>query len=141
MDLHREYGLDLVDFFRGRYSWRKLGLLLDGLPASSVFVEAQMDDPEVAESLAARADGPVVPPRLSEWHPDVARLTDIYDRLGEVTAAIIAGAGGKPPKMVPAPRPRTGVDRHRDAARRSRHDALVGEVKAAQERYEQAHGA
>lgn len=65
----------------------------------------------------------------------MARLTDIHDRLSELIAAVIAAAGGKPPKPTPLPRPRTAVDRLRAQARRARHDSLVAEVTAAQQRW------
>jgi hypothetical protein len=68
---------------------------------------------------------------MTEWTPDVAVLTGIHDRLGEVVGAIIASAGGKPPKLKPSPRPRTAVDRLRQQAAKSRHEALVAEVNAA----------
>jgi len=135
-DLHRVYRLDLVDFFRGHHSWRKLRALVRQLPGSSAFVESQMNDPELAAWIAAQPDTEPGGPRLTEWTPDVARLTDIYDRLGELVGAVIASAGGKPPKIRPADRPRTEVDRQRASARRQRHDGLVAEVKAAQARWE-----
>lgn len=109
-------------------------MLIDRLPGSSATIEAQLDDPEYAEWLAAQELPPSRGPRLSEWTPDVARLTDIYDRLGEVVGAVIAAAGGKPPKLPPAARPRTELDRLEARARRARHVSLVAEVKAAQER-------
>jgi hypothetical protein len=106
-------------------------VLLQGLPASSRLIEAQLDDPEYAAWVAEQPEGSPSGPRLSDWTPDVARLTDIYDRLGEVVAAVIASSGGKPPKMRPLPRPRTAVDRMRNLAAKSRHEALVAEVNAA----------
>jgi hypothetical protein len=114
-------------------------VLVDRLPGSSATVEAQLGDPEYAAWVAGQPErsGPV-PPRLSDWTPDVARLTDIYDRLGELVAAVIAASSkdGKFRPPPPSPRPVTEVDRLKARARRSRHLALVDEVKAAQARYE-----
>lgn len=135
MDLHRLYGLDLLDFFRGTHSWRKLALLVEHLPGSSATVEAQLDDPEYAEWVASLSDGPPRGPKVSEWTPDVAMLTNIYDRLGELIGAVIAGAGGKPPQNRPLPRPKTEVDRFKERAARARHQSLVDEVHAAQQRW------
>jgi hypothetical protein len=117
-------------------------LLLSRLPASSAFVEAQLDDPEVAARLVAQPDGPPSRPRVSDWSPDVARLTDIFDRLGELLAAVIATAsGGKVKPPPPSPRPSTAVDRLKAQAVKDRHRALVAEVKVAQARYQQRSGA
>lgn len=110
-------------------------MLVEHLPASSATVEAQLDDPEYAAWAATQKPAPPTAPRLSEWSPDVARLTDIHDRLSELIAAVIASGGGKPPRPAALPRPRTEVDRLRAKARRSRHDSLVAEVQAAQERW------
>lgn len=131
----------MLDFFRGHYSWRKLLNLLDNLRLAdrSLYVQAQMDDPELAEFLATQPDGPPGGPALSEWTPEVAALTAILDRLGEVVSAVIAAAGGKPGKLKPSPRPRTAIDRGRAAARKARHESLVAEVMAAQERYAANH--
>lgn len=133
--MHRVYGLDLVDFFRRRYSWRKLATLIGGLPSTSALAEAQLNDPEFAEWLIgqpSRSRGP----RVSEFSPDVARLTDIYDRLGELIAAVVLTSGGKIQQPQPSPRPRTAVDRLKDEAHLARHRSLVAEVQAAQARFD-----
>jgi hypothetical protein len=100
-----------------------------------------MDDPELAEFLASQDAPPPRPgrPALSEWTPEVSTLTAILDRLGEVVVAVVAGAGGKPPKLTPAPRPRTALEAGRAAVRKSRHEALVAEVREAQARYAATH--
>ena len=41
-DLHRYYQLDLLDLFRGRLTWRKLGVLVRHLPLDSATVQAQL---------------------------------------------------------------------------------------------------
>lgn len=131
-------GLDLVDFFRGRHSWRKLWLILDRLPTSSAYREAVLDDPEVAEALMQRLEPQrrSAGPRLSEFDTNVALLTDIYDRLGDVIAAVVMSNGGKDPKVRPAPRPLTGLDRARKRLEDRQFAALEAEFKAAQERWE-----
>jgi hypothetical protein len=127
-------GFDLVDFFRGRYSWRKLWLILNRLPMSSAYREAMLDDPEVAEALAKQESKGSGRPRLSEFDTHTALLTDILDRLGDLFAAVIVTSGGKQPKVKPAPRPLTGVARFREQAARQKHLALVAEVEAARKR-------
>jgi hypothetical protein len=133
------YGLDLLDFFRGRHSWRKLRLLLDRLPGTSVYREALLNDPEFAEYVAAQpeSDGPPPRPALSEYDPTRAALDDIFDRLGEVVAATYNAAGGKAKPPPARLRPVTEVDRARERLASRRHDDLVSEVRAAQARWEQ----
>jgi hypothetical protein len=133
------YGLDLLDFFRGRHSWRKLRLLLDRLPGTSAYREALLNDPEFAEYVAAQPeiDGPPPRPALSEYDPTRAALDDIFDRLGEVVAAVYIAAGGKAKPPPARLRPVTEVDRVRGRRERAAHDDLVAEVRAAQERWKQ----
>ena len=116
-------------------------MLIDRLPAWSAFSEARLSDPEFAEQverLATETKGPPPPPPLSEFTPQVAMLADIMDRLGDVVIATIASQGGKPPKIPPAPRPKTAVDRLRAQREREAHESLVAEVRAAQERWRAA---
>lgn len=113
-------------------------MLVNRLPGSSATVESQLDDPEYAAWVASLPEQPQRGPRVSDWTPDVARLTDIYDRLAELIGAVYASNGGKPPSISPSPRPKTAVDRLKAQAQRVRHESLVAEVQAAQERYEQA---
>lgn len=107
---------------------------------NSAYREAMLDDPEVAEVLALQpqADGPPRPPGLQEFTPVVAGLTDVRDLLQLVHRDLLASGGMKPPPFTPAPRPVTGVQRARARVERARHDELVDEVKAAQERWEAA---
>lgn len=100
-----------------------------------------LNDPEVAAQIAAQSsDGPPTPPAWSEYTPERAALDNILDRLGDVVAAVIGAAGAKPPKIRPATRPITEVDRARLRREKQAHDDLVAEVKAAQERYQKARG-
>ena len=107
---------------------------------NSAYREAMLDDPEVAEVLALQpqADGPPRPPGLQEFTPVVAALTDVRDLLQLVHRDLLASGGVKPPPFTPAPRPVTGVQRARARVERARHDELVDEVKAAQERWRAA---
>ncbi len=128
-----------MDFFRRRYSWRKLENLLTRLPVSSAYREAMLNDPEFAELLAAQSnDGPPPSPAWSEYSPIAARLDGIFDRLGDVMSAVVASGGGKPPRIQPARRPVTEVDRARLRREKKAHEDLVADVKAAQERWKQA---
>ena len=101
-----------------------------------------LDDPEVAESIASApvGDGPPASPSLVEFSTEVALLTVIADRLGDVTAQLVASAGHKPPRIPPLPRPVTGVDRARAVMDRRRHESLVDEVKEAQARWAATRG-
>lgn len=134
--------MDLIDFFRGRHSWRKLHNILTRLPLSSHYRTAVLDDPEVAEQLAAQPEPKGQPrPALSEFGPEVALLTDIKDRLAEVIAAVISTVpGSKPPKIPQSPRPTTGVAKARKRLEDRQFAALEAEFLAAQERWAQNQG-
>lgn len=101
-------------------------------------MEAKLDDPEVASLLLAQTAAKDPPPRrpaLSEFDTHAALLTDLVDRLGEAVQALYALGGNKPPRLNPAPRPVTGVERARALVAKQRHLELVDEVRAAQERW------
>lgn len=108
----------------------------------SALAEAQAGDEELAEETANQAKDDKVPrgPRLSEFSPEYRVLLDVFDRLGEITAAVIQSGGGKPRMPTPAPRPITALDRVIARRRRHRHESLVAEVKEAQERWAATHG-
>lgn len=118
-------GIDLVDEWRMR-RFRRILNLVDHLPRNSAYVQAVTDDEEWAEqvlSLPQRAQRPRVD--MADWSPELERLTDLYDRLGELIRAVVAGAGAKPKRVAPAPRPTTALDRMRARKRRATHDRLV----------------
>lgn len=126
-------GLDLIDFFRGRYSWRKLSNLVRQLPSSSRTTEAMANDDELAESLGPQ-EGSDTGPRLSEYTPEVARLDVLVDRLSELIAATIQLNGGKAPRVRPAKRPETAFSRAEKRRREQRIGSLIAEVEEAQKR-------
>lgn len=108
--------------------WRRLLNLIDRLPVSSRFVEAQANDEEFARAAVEMHDGgddEPEGPRLSEWDPTRAELAVIADRLGEVVAVLIAANGGTAVQIPPRPRPVTAFDRARGDSRKHRHLALV----------------
>jgi hypothetical protein len=140
------YGLDIVDFFRvadgvRRYSWRKLDVLLRQLRLSdgSALVEAQAQDPEHAKWVLSQPEGPPPSPAVSDFTPDHAMLVEIRDSLAELTAVVVAVGGGKYKRPTPSRRPSTALSKARAAASKARHNSLVDEVKAAQERWIAAH--
>lgn len=143
-DLHERLGLDLLDFFRRRHSWRKLASILDRLPRDSHFRKAISDDEEWAEKALADeernadrvAPAPSIP--LTEYTREVELLTLTVELLQAVNSNIRAAAHDPhPPAVRPMPRPRTALDAAREAARESRIDALIAEVEQAQVRWSQ----
>jgi len=132
-DLHREYGIDLVDFFRGRYSWRKLLNLIQQLPSWALTTEAMANDDELAD-MASEKPSSDVGPRVSEYTPEVARLDMILDRVSELIAVSVQVAGGKAPRTRPARRPETAYSRAEKRRTERRMGALIAEVEAAQQR-------
>lgn len=94
-----------------------------------------MEDDEYAEEVLDEVErAPLSGPSLDDWSTEAAYLAAVVDRLGEVVAAIVGSAGGKPPKIKPLPRPRTAFDRARRRRQLRAVDSLVAEVKASQER-------
>lgn len=102
--------------------YRLLLNVIDGLPANSHYVAALADDDELA---ASSPEPKSRPPRLTEFSPDTAA---IVDRLGDVISAVIAAAGGTPPKIQPYPRPETAADRAKTRWRMQKHHDLVRRV-------------
>lgn len=73
---------------------------------------------------------------MSDFTPDHAMLVEIRDALAELTAVSVAAIpGNKYNRPTHSRRPSTALTRARAKASRSRHNSLVDEVKAAQERW------
>lgn len=126
-------GLDLLDFFRGRHSWRKLANLIRQLPSSSRTTEAMANDDELADSLGPQTAS-YAGPRVSEYTPEVARLDVLVDRVSELIAVSIQAAGGKAPRIRPAKRPETAFTRAQKRRTDQHIGSLIAEVEAAQQR-------
>lgn len=101
-DLHvRCNGVDLLDFWRGTLSPRRLTLLLRRLPTDSMFFRKAYPDDA----------------RIAEWGPTEYLLADIFDL---TYAGLAAGSKQKPE---PYPRPAAVIEKkRRDDAR---HKALI----------------
>lgn len=111
--------------------WRDLLLLIDWLPRNSAYMQAISDDEEFAEHVLNQPESDRKGdrrPKISEWDLYAEKLTDVVDRLGEVMQAVVASAGGKPPKVRPQPRPRTAVDKLREKRRYEHHKKVVSRV-------------
>lgn len=118
----------LDEFYRGELGPVALLEYIDGLPSYSRLAAAMADDDEAAEQVLAANNGELPkpgPPPLTEYTPEVARLDSVLDRLGEVVGAVIGGAGGKPPRIKPAPRPVTALERVRERVAEAKHNAVV----------------
>lgn len=137
-DLHHEYGLDLLDFFRGRHSWRKLSNMIRQLPSWSLTTEAMADDDDLADMMADQPQSSSAP-RVSEYTPEVARLDLLLDRVTELIGVSIQLAGGKAPRMRPAKRPETAFTRALKRRTEQRIGSLIAEVEAAQHRWADQH--
>lgn len=105
-DLQRYYRLDVRDLWRpgggaSGLTWRRLRVLVDGLPAESDVKTAYRDamsDAELAElAKEARGHGP--------WSATDYRIAAIRDDIHWLIFAVFAAAGGKPKQPDPTPRP------------------------------------
>lgn len=144
-DLHERFGLDLLDFFRGRYSWAKLIRLLEQMPRASRFMEAQASDRELAEHLRKRkeedgakaAPPPPPAPPLSAYTLEAELLTGIGEQLGLVVQRLGWIIKDNRYKPKPWPRPLTASDRIEEELYIKRMDDLVEEILEAQTRWVQ----
>lgn len=108
--------------------WRFLLNLIDHLPSHSFFVEAQLNDEELAEaSMKDGASSEPRRPRVSQWDPVLAELTSMSDRIGELISLTARVNGGKG-HVQPRPRPVTAFDKARDRAARADHLELVARL-------------
>ena len=134
-DLHRLYRLDLVDFFRGRYSWRKLAELLTWSPQGSAFWAARADDDDLADELLAlprKAHGPApAVGRLSEMTLSNQLLIALTDTLTAVVGRLDALGGVKPNPVRPLKRPDTAARRAEVRKDKAKLGNLVAEAEAA----------
>lgn len=100
-----------------------------------------MNDDEFAEAWLKTPQSSQDPaPPWSEYTPVVARLDAVVDRIGELTATLVAVQPKqkfKPPR--PSKRPETALHRARQRSRASSYASLVSEVAEAQERYAATH--
>lgn len=143
-DLHAVFGLDLVDFFRHRYTWRKLDTLLAQLPSGSAFWAARADDDEAAAAVLRANKGKRPkgsPPPLTEMTTTNQLLLDLLDMQQVIVQRLTALAGHKPGQIQPSPRPDTGMSRAARQAEVRTVEDLVAEAHAAQARAEAALGA
>lgn len=83
-DLHRYYGIDLLDFYRGRISLRKLAVLVEGLPAEAT----------VYRNLQPEAAG---------WDIHTYLLAGILDALNDANWQRAEGKAHNRPERVPRP--------------------------------------
>jgi hypothetical protein len=128
-------GLDLLDFFRGRYTWRKLLDLIRRLPSTSRFTEAMANDDDYAEAVGEPpANSGPAGPRVSEYTPEVARLDVLIDRMGELISTTLQVHKYKAPRVRPAIRPETAFSRAAKRRTEQSLGSLIAEVEAAQQR-------
>ncbi|RDG37964.1 hypothetical protein [Streptomyces corynorhini] len=114
-------GWDLAQLW-ARRRWRFILNIVEHLPSASHTLTAMADDDELAAQIPEPEPGP---PPLAGWSPEIATLTLIADRLGEVVTAIhntTAKKPGKPPP--PLPRPQTAHDRLARRRRRASHQLI-----------------
>lgn len=136
-DLHDHFGLDILDFFRGRYSWRKLRVLIDQLPPGSAFWAARAGDVEAAEAYirdrAGEDEKKKKPhrPELRDLSPEIQQLIAINDRLAELSAKQDLTLGHPSARVDVQPRPLFAVDIAKARLERQAVDSLVSEVDAA----------
>ena len=119
--------MDLARWWQDR-RWVALLELIDQLPQASRFMEAVVNDPEQADLIARSREGAdEVPwsPRFSEFGLLERLMRDAVMAIQGVQAAVIAAAGGKPPKVEPYPVPVTEIDRAVERANRAWAESIM----------------
>ncbi|MEV0251164.1 hypothetical protein AB0H76_31545 [Nocardia sp. NPDC050712] len=135
-----ERGIDIRECFgpntiRDR-DWRTIWFLKDRLPHGSQYRSALAMDRELAEQMLAAEQAEAeldlyeekaetTGPTPEGYSIDSYLLLSIIDALQGVQAAVIAAAGGDPPRLSPMPRPVTAVDIVRDAQRDESMQGLI----------------
>lgn len=139
-DFHKEFSLDLLDFFRGKYPWGKLLRLLEMLPTTSKYITKQRNDEEYIEQLVEMGvDFTATGGDLTEdgYGPLEARVDNLVDAVFHLEHTLVAVNGGKPGSFKGVKRPRNAIDKYLEKAREKRHADLIDEVAAARERRKQ----
>lgn len=141
-DLHAHCRLDLLDFFRHRYSWRKLLTLLEHLPTGSAFWAARVDDDELARALWDKAGGkrPTSsgsPLALQDLNPVTQLLMNLEDGQTVMADYLARLIWANPPRPRAVQRPLTAMDRLERRAEAAAVADLVAEAKEAQRRAEE----
>lgn len=103
------YGADLRDVHRvrggpSRLTWRRLGVLIKGLPRTSLLMTRMRDEIEVDA-------GDDDEPKYGPWSLDNYQLADLIDHVRLVTRTLIQVNDGKPGEFEPVPRPQIRIRR------------------------------
>lgn len=102
-------GVDLRDVFRPRggpsgLTWRRLGVLVKGLPRTSLLMTRMRDEIEVDVSDDDE-------PKHGPWSLDNYQLADLIDRVNLLTMTLVQVNDGKADEFVPIPRPQMKIRR------------------------------
>ena len=145
--MHSRLNLDLIDFFRGKYSWGKLLRLLEQLPQGSAYWAARLEDEELAEAILAvkgedelAKDKKQSSPSFTEMTYQNQLLMAVVDRLGSAIACLEALGGVKPTQVKALPRPLTALDKLLVKRETELTRELETEVYAAMERWKKLRG-
>ena len=141
--MHRYYGVDILDAFRGIITWRKLSNLIDHLPSGSAYWVARIQDDELADQVMqmqtledrVRASSRARRVSLDGLSTEAELLLEIANRLGYLAAQW--SSNGPPLDQI---RTESTAFQRADQRRQwTQHSVLVDEVREAQQRWEQEH--
>lgn len=129
--------MDLLDFFRGRYTFRKLMTLIGQLPWDSQYKLGILDDEDAAAAAldaeeAAEDDDGAPSARvisLSRWDPMAELRASLMDGLMMVARTIVmvhTPKGKRVPEFRSQPRPETALER----LQRQRRDTVMSALEA-----------
>lgn len=122
----------MLDLWRDKLSARKVLNLIDRLPGHSCYAEAVAQDDEIAGEMTAPTGK--YRPRVTEWSPTEQLLAAVFDRLGELVAAVVASGGGDGRVPEAWSRPETAADRLLAAKQSAEWDDLFDLIEKARHR-------
>lgn len=118
------HGIDLAVLF-ARRRWRRLLNLIDRLPSNSQYVQELANDADLMDAVAAAGARKHVE-HLSDWSPEVGKLTLLADLVTQLLHATVAAAGGKPGRFKPLPRPMTALEAAKHKRQMREYEELRG---------------
>lgn len=115
--------------------WGKFLRLVEHLPEFGRYKLSIADDDELAARIVARQNAAPEQARhgvpLLSWTPEREQTANLLDALTGVRQQVLAGQlgrGKKPPKVHPAPRPVTALQRAESRRSLARHHFIVSKV-------------
>ena len=124
--------MDLLDYFRGRYTARKVLTFIDQLPSHSHYKQEIQQDDELVHQLFDESDDEGLPqesrPPGTEWRTTERLLAGLTDAVRQLNNDLLAVNGRKPHSFKPVPGPEFAYERLRKRADQFDLDQLAAAI-------------